>query len=435
MEASVFLPAREIPTRDKTNVAVCGAGPSGIIAAVAAARCGADVILVEKQETLGGMATTGLVNPISEFKLDGKKVIEGIPWELMEKMYALNGADINAPSGNVHFDPEIFKLAAHRILAEAGVKLYLNTHLIDCVMEGGRITHIVLESCGGVFALQADCFVDCSGNADLCLLAGAPFQEEPDNTELQPATLCFQLGGVDKGALGKTYFQHSKTKYTNYEVRSVLEEMAKSEKIPAFGGPWFSSVPSKDIVSVNMTRGAVDCTDPENLGRVMGELREDVFSFVDTLKKNIPAFKDCWLAQTAPRLGCRESRRIKGLYTLTGEDLLSGKYFDDAVACSSHPVDIHRTKSGSQDVTFLDKPAYIPYRSLIIENRDNLITAGRCISADRNAFASLRVMAPAMATGQAAGTAAALSYTGRVSLQNLDIAGLRNLLRKHHAII
>jgi threonine dehydrogenase-like Zn-dependent dehydrogenase len=435
MEPSVSLPAREVPVKGRANIVVCGAGPSGIIAAVAAARCGADVILVEKRETLGGMATTGLVNPISEFNIDGKRVIEGIPWELIKKMNLLNGADIRAPSGNIHFDSEIFKLAAHRILNEAGVKLYLNTHPADCVMKDNRITHIVLESCGSIFALKADCFIDCSGNADLCLLAGAPFQEEPDNTELQPATLCFQLGGVDKASLGKTYFEYSKTRYTNFEVRSVLEELARSEKIPNFGGPWFIAVPSKDIVTVNMTRGAVDCTDPENLGRVMGELREDVFCFVEKLKKNVPAFRNCWLVQTAAQLGCRESRRIKGIYTLTEEDLLGGKHFDDAVACSGHPVDIHRARSGSQDVTFLDKPAYIPFRSLIMENYDNLIVAGRCISADRKAFASLRVMAPAMAVGQAAGTAAALSYTGKTSLQCLDITDLKKLLREHHALI
>jgi hypothetical protein len=432
--SSVSLPARKISVKSRADVVVCGAGPSGIIAAVAAARGGVDVILVEKQETPGGMAASGLVNPISEFNINGKRVIEGIPWEFVKKMNRLHGADINAPSGNIHFDPEIFKLAAHRILTEAGVKLYLNTHLIDCVMEGGRITHVILESCGGMFALEAGCFIDCSGNADLCALAGTPFQEEPENAELQPATLCFQLAGVDKEALGKTYFEHSKTKYTNYEVRAVLEELAKSEKTPNFGGPWFSSVPSKDIVSVNMTRGAVDCTDPESLSRVIGELREDVFYFVDRLKKNVPAFKDCWLVQTAPQLGCRESRRIKGVYTLTGKDLLSGKRFDDAVACSAHPVDIHRAESGSQEVTFLDKPAYIPYRSLIIENYDNLIVAGRCISADREAFASLRVMAPVMASGQAAGTAAALSCSGGVSPHCLDITNLKKLLREQRAI-
>jgi ribulose 1,5-bisphosphate synthetase/thiazole synthase len=224
MQITVSLRPRELSVRDNANVLVCGAGPSGIMAAISAARCGASVTLIEKQETLGGMATTGIVGPISEFNMNGKRIIGGLPWEFVERMHELGGADISMPSGNVHFDPEIYKLIAHRMLSEAGVKVYLNTHISDCVVKDNRITHVALESFGALFAVSANFFIDCTGNADLCALAKVPFQETPDSAELQAVTLCFQLAGVDTQLLGKTCFQHQNTRYTNFDVRAILEE-------------------------------------------------------------------------------------------------------------------------------------------------------------------------------------------------------------------
>jgi hypothetical protein len=186
---------------------------------------------------------------------------------------------------------------------------------------------------------------------------------------------------------------------------------------------------------VNMTRAAANSADMESVSGAMGKLREDIFSFVDLLKKHIPAFRHCHLIQTAVQLGCRESRRILGLHTLTGDELLNGVHFEDTIACSAHPVDIHKAADTSQELIFLKEPGYIPYRSLITKNYDNLIAAGRCISADRRAFASLRVQAPSMATGQAAGAAAALGSIGKVKLQDLSIVQLQELLRKQNAII
>jgi hypothetical protein len=184
-----------------------------------------------------------------------------------------------------------------------------------------------------------------------------------------------------------------------------------------------------------MTRTRADSTDPESITNALKELRENTHYFVNILKNNIPAFKSCWLVQTAAQLGCRESRRIRGVHILTGEELIGGKYFSDTIACSAHPVDVHKATDASQSVTFLEKPGYIPYRCLITEKYDNLIAAGRCISADRTAFASLRVQAPVMATGQAAGTAAALSFTDKANLHSLDIIRLRGQLVKHNALI
>jgi hypothetical protein len=435
MSPLFHLDTREIPVKFHAGVAVCGGGPSGIMAAISVARHGVKVVLIEKQEILGGMATAGLVNPISEFNKNGHRIIGGIPWEFIERMHALGGANINAPSGNVHFDPEIYKLVAQRMLLEAGVTICLNTHLSNCIMEENSITHIIADSAGTVFAVSADCFVDCTGNADLCFLARVPFQPEAPGAELQPASLCFQMGGVDTGLLGKTCFQYQNTKYSNTDVRAVLESLANSETIPNFGGPWFASSVQKDTVTVNMTRIAADCTDPENTSRAMAKLREDVFCFIDVLKKHVPAFRSAWLMQSAVQLGCRESRRIQGLHTLTGEELLSGKYFKDTIACSAHPVDIHHAANSSQDATFLNEPGYIPYRSLVTEKYNNLIVAGRCISADRTAFASTRVQAPAMATGHAAGAAAALSCADNITFQQIEVNRLQDLLRSQNAIL
>lgn len=425
-----------VPILKEYDVVVCGGGPSGFIAAIASARSGAKTALVEKNAFLGGMATGGLVAPISEFNKNGRRIVGGIPWEFAENLHALGGADLDYPIGNVPYDPELYKLAAQRMVGQAGVDLYLNCTLWDCVMEGNTIRQAWFANRCGNFALQADCFVDCTGDAELALRAGAPFQPMPEEDQLQPATLCFRLANVDTDSLEKIRFREHNTKYTNARIRELLLGLKEQgQKVPNFGGPWFHWSMHDGVVCVNMTRSPVSVKDVRKASDMECQLREDAFRLVSLLKENVAQFRDCYIVQTATQAGYRESRRILGLHTLTGEEILCRTAFSDTVALTAHPVDVHHSISTHQDVTFLQQEGCIPYRCLVMENLPNLIVGGRCISADRNAFASVRVQAPAMAIGQAAGTAAAISCQERVPVNAVDPSVLRSALTRQGAIV
>jgi len=409
-------------------VIVVGGGPAGCMAAIAAARSGCSTALVERMSFLGGMATGGLVMPVSEFNKNGRRVIGGIAWETMERLAEMGAADLSYPIGNVPFDPEAYKYVLQQMIQEAGVALYLNTMLTGCMRQGTLLTHALCTSLQGSFALEGKCFIDATGDALLCGFADTPFQPVPSAQECQPATLCFRLGGVDTAHLENIHLSHPNTRYFNSRVRSVLEELRHEQPVPNFGGPWFCWTMREGVVNVNITRAALDSADPLQASQAACQLRSDAFRFTELLRRHVNEFRDCYLMETAALVGCRESRRIAGLHVLTGSELLSGNPFPDAIACSAHPVDIHVAANSSQQVTFLEKEGFIPYRSLCIANYPNLLAAGRCISADRVAFASTRVQAPCMATGQAAGTAAAISLKMGVAVYDVNIAALRHQL-------
>lgn len=420
--------AQTVTVMGSFDVVVVGGGPAGCMAALAAARRGCTTVLVERLSFLGGMATGGLVMPVSEFNKNGRRIISGIAWETMERLAKAGAADLSYPIGNVPFDPEAYKFVLQQMMQESGVALLLNTMMTGCVKQEKHVTHILCTSQQGSFALEGKRFIDATGDALLCGYADVPFQPLPTVEECQPATLCFRLGGVDTAHLENIHLSEPNTRYFNSRIRETLDKLRKEQYVPNFGGPWFCWTMREGIVNVNMTRAAIDSADPLQASEAACQLRSDVFRFTDLLKQNVNEFRDCYLLETAVLIGCRESRRIAGIHVLTGDELLSGKPFEDTIACSAHPVDIHIANDSSQHVTFLEKEGYIPYRSLCIADYPNLLVAGRCISADRQAFASTRVQAPCMATGQAAGTAAALSLKTSVAVYDVCISTLQQQL-------
>lgn len=418
------------------DVIVLGGGPGGIIAATAAARAGARTALFERQGFLGGMAAGNLVSPISEFNKGGRRVIGGIPWKLMERLAALGGAELDYPIGNVPYDAELLKLAAQRMILEAGVELTLHAQYIGCAREGGRVAAVELIAPGGTLRAEGAVYVDCTSNADLAFGAGAPMQDTPPADTIQPATLIFRMGGVDTAALVNTEPREENTKYYQKAVQERLIALrGEGVPVPNFGGPWFCTVLRDGIVNINMTRLAVCPFDTADVTRAECELREQVFAFAALLKKYFTPFKNAYVLQTGCEAGHRESRRLLGEHVLTGEELLSGTAFSDTVAHCAHPVDIHHAADSGQSVRFLDRAGSIPYRSLYTRAVENLLVGGKCISADRTAFASTRVMASVMATGQAAGTAAALCAKAGNGTAELDIAVLREQLLRNGAIL
>lgn len=417
---------KNIPVVGRYDVVVCGGGPAGFIAAIAAARKGASVALVEQYGFLGGMATTSYVAPLSVFTYKGRKVIGGIPWEFIERLEELGGGLIEKPLGNVAFDPELYKLLCQRMVLEAGVKLYLHSYLSGCVCGDGRISQVIIENKSGSQALEADVFIDCTGDADLAYMAGVPMQDK-SGRPLQPMSSYFILNGVDTDSpMVREAMHHNKQGENCYclPMRKKMLELQEELDIPDFGGPWYCTTLHDGCVAVNVTRVSADACDAEQLSAAECSLREDCFRMAGIFRKLFPEFRNCYVASVAVNGGVRETRNIKGMHVISAQEYLNACHYEDSISRGAHPIDIHASKGASQSVTFLEEPAYVPYRALIAEGFPNLLVAGRCLSADRVAFASLRVQASCMGSGQAAGVAAALASASGVSVQDVDVPAL-----------
>lgn len=424
---------KEVPVVGTYDVVVCGGGPAGFIAAIAAAREGARTALVEQYGFLGGAATNSLVTPLSVFTYNGEKVIGGIPWEFLERLEKMGGGLIEKPLGNVAFDPELYKLCCQRMVLEAGVDLYLHSWLSGCQTGQGRISHVFIENKNGTEALAGKVMIDATGDADLSHLAGVPML--PPGRPLQPASTYFVLAGVDTESPLIAEAMHHNKQGVNCHCLPIREELMRRAKelgIPDFGGPWFCTLLHPGVVAVNMTRTQTDACDNRDYTAAECRLREDVYKMADILRENFPEFRNSYVSMVAPQAGVRETRRIQGVHVITGEEYVNGVRYPDSVSRGAHPIDIHSSAGATQSVTFLKQAAYVPYRALVANGFPNLLVAGRCISADRQAFASLRVQASCMGMGQAAGVAAAQAVRGEteVNVLQLDTKILASRLRE-----
>ena len=423
------------------DVAVIGGGPGGLPAAIRAARMGKKTILVERNSFLGGTAASGL-GILGYLDRQGRKALGGIAQELIDRLTGYGGAIGHYPCP-VHnsitpISPDWFKIVAVEMCREAGVEVLFNSELLDATIENGRVV------CAEVYGkctrtlIEAKVYIDGTGDGDLAHMADVPMQPNPDG-ELQPSSYCFILSGVDTESelLNRCMYHNGINGPSQCKpVREKLLAMkAAGADLPDFGGPWFNNVMHKGSVAVNITRRAADATDNRNFSAAECQLREDIFTFTRILKENFAEFADCYVSSTAPQAGVRESRRICGVHTVTADEYVNAYRYEDSISRGIHPIDIHASKGTHQTRIDLDKPAYVPYRALIAPNYPNLLVAGRCLSADRQALASLRVMASCMGTGQAAGVAAAQSVASRRPVQEIDTARLVSTLKDLGAVL
>jgi hypothetical protein len=429
-------------TSQAYDVIVCGGGPSGFVAAVAAGRAGAKTLLIERYGFLGGMPTSAWLGPISPMHFGDERVIAGIPQEFVERMVASGGSTGHLRTTNPHgsgaylcfYDREHYKWNALQMLEEAGVSVLLHTFVEGAVVTEGKVIGVEIANKSGRATISSTVVVDATGDGDVAARAGAEFTLGNGDHASQPGTMMFDMGNVDTEKL-KDYMD---THLDDFEWASELVALAPfSPKLQQkhFVGQGFLDLVAKGmeddelylgrdtilflttvhqgLVHFNSTRIAgIDGTDTESLTRGEIDARKQVMSLSEFIIKHIPGFENSYLAGTGTQVGIRESRHILGEYVITGEDVLHGRKFDDVVVRGYFPVDIHnlKGKEGYQGGGVWADPedSYdIPMRTLIPRVIDGLVMAGRAISATHEAHGSLRTQGGAMGIGHAAGALAA----------------------------
>lgn len=452
----------EINRESNCDVAVIGGGPSGVCAAICAAREGVKVVLVEQGGCSGGMATQGLVGPFMTcYDSEGENmIIKGIFEEIVCRMvahgFAIHPSEVRAGTaftswikiGHDHvtpFEAEGLKLVLDEMLTEAGVEVLYHTSFLSPLKEGNVICGAVLSSKSGVEIIRSKVVIDCTGDGDVAARSGVPY--EVGNEELgitQPATMFYHISNVDTDALEADIQAnlHNFYRKDGVNYRSLHWRVTEARE----NGDWtldrvsigLFRMPKKDEWCVNTSRiMGVDSTDNRSLTRAEIVGRQQVDEITRFFRKYVPGCEDARIKSSASYIGIRESRHIKGEYRLTADDLLSAKVPEDSILIAANSVDVHgRFGPKSNEYIPIEGRYYgVPYRSLIPVDVEGLLLAGRCVSADSTAAGAIRVMPPCMAMGQAAGTAAAMAVKDQCGVRNIDVRKLRDLLIKNGAVL
>ncbi len=453
IEETVREPSRDIPVLERVDVLVCGGGATGFAAAVAAARNGANTLLVERSNFVGGLMASMPIN--AYFTYDGTQVVKGIAQELVDlavERGACSGHTLDPRLGSsTAIDTESVKVLTLEMLQEAGVRLLLHTWIAAPVMDGDRIRGVIVENKTGRGALLADVVIDCTGDGDVSVGAGADY-EIKERSGIQPGTLMFKMDGVNVDKLrlsiarnpdsafradgqGLDLFLNAPTFVVDGFTEKVEEARQNGDIPPDYPMRWaiIATQPRRDEVVINMAMSVnFHATDAFDLTRAEIEGRKRIPLVVDFLRKYIPGFDDAHLSTSHHVIGVRESRRIIGDYMLTTDDVLSNRTFDDGVMVTPwRPSSGHNPDGNLTDQTYSSQGitgTELPYRCLLPRGVEGLLVAGRCLSASGEAQNALRNMAPCMATGQAAGTGAAIAVKRGLPPRDIDVQELRRVL-------
>lgn len=444
------------------DVVVCGGGCAGVMAAVASARAGARTILLERNHMIGGMSTAGMVSPFMT-SFDGRgerQIVKGLFEEMIQRLDKVGAAIHPARTGDgsphacyyrgynrrhnnvTPFSMERIQLVMLEMLEEAGAELLINVSVVDAVMEGDKVTGVVLFDGNDFRQYDAKVVIDCTGDALVSYKAGAisPECAEGSGYEVQPMSTFFSLYGVNDQEIADYIAEHPEERGMLFQPRieKAMEEMGDAYIVPRN--------------KIGMYRGVLDgewgmnCTRIQGLNNTIAEDYtrayrmglEQVFFLMDFIK-DLPGLKNARIKQIAPAVGVRESRRIEGVYTLQAEELCDPPAkFDDSIAMGSFLLDLHPasgTRAGIDTRPMVANCFQIPYRILVPKAVDGLLVAGRCASGSRDAMSSIRVMPQAFAMGQAAGEAAAMCVKDGVEPRAVDIKQLQERLVRNGAVI
>ncbi len=454
--AFVVEPIRQTPVLGEFDVVVLGGGPSGIVAAAAAARAGQRTLLVERYGFLGGMGTAAGVTNFCGLhaNLQGhlRQVVHGLADDLLARMRALGG--LNEPhalfGGRIvaqAYDNAAYKIAADELVLGSGAQLLFHATAAGVLMdesarrdEPGRIEALLLETRSGRRAVRARSFIDCSGDGDLAAWAGAPFEKGrpveggcvdqaagEDADMMYPSTM-FRVHGVDPLRAGDAW---------NHFDRLMQEAEAKGRKF-ARKAPIIRPQKNPAEWRANVTQLAnadgspVDGTHALQLSAAEVEGRRQIVDFFSFLRERAPGFENAYLLEIAPQVGIRETRRIVGAYQLSGADVLGCASFDDSIGVNGWMIEEH--VAGNVVFRWPEAPGnrgynQLPYRMLLPQRVHNLLVAGRCASMTHLGQSAARVSGACFVMGQAAGTATALAHDSGVRLRDVDVMALQTRLQ------
>ncbi len=446
-----------------TEIAVIGAGPAGLSAAITAAREGRKVLLLEKNGYLGGNATLGL--PLLGFlDLDGRRIVGGIAQEYVNRLSARGQCfgHRTCPKHNsvTNIDPEGFKILAIEMCREAGVEVILHVEACRVEKENNRITKVIFYGKGNEITVTADLFLDCTGDGDVAYLADCSFEAgQPGTGVLQPPTVMYTLENVDTAKLfdyievhpdemtysatidhrpgyDADYFRASDN-HVFVGLSKIFARLREEGKCPVERNTliYIKSVNPGEVY-VNSTRLLnTDATDIFDLTKAELDGQLQAAALTQVLKEHVPGFEKCFISAIAPSLGVRETRRFKGLSCLTGDMLLDGIIGEDTIALGAYKIDIHSGTDRNTVFKTVKEPFGIPYGIMVSPEISNLMFAGRCASMDAAALAAVRVMPQCMSMGHAAGLAAAMVLEQNIIPKQVDVKLLREKLLTQKAVL
>lgn len=416
------------------DLIVAGGGFAGVGAAVAAARQGISVLLVEKNGFLSGSAAMSYVNPfMSQFRISdvegGERNITvnaGIFEEIRQELKSLSALHENERS----FNMELLKIIMDRITKNAGVDVLLHAYISDCVTEKEKIKSLTVSCRGKKYEVTADYFVDATGDANLVCMAGCGCRLGREADSLcQPMTLCFRLGEVDTDLFWNSLKDAQsiwKEKLQNNELLNPRENILAFKLV------------EKGVVHLNTTRVVKkNPVDMYDLTQAEIIAREQMLEFLNFARKYIPGCENAQLLASAPEIGVRESRMIEGEYTVQVEEFFECVQFEDSVARGAYPVDIHSPDGTGTTIIKIPvgKHYTIPYRSLIPKNMKNVLVAGRCISTTHEAQSAYRIMPICCCIGEGAGIALSLAVKNRLDdVRDVDIEKLHEIMDSCNAL-
>jgi FAD dependent oxidoreductase len=427
------------------DVIVVGGGTAGAIAGIAAARAGAKTLVVEALGSLGGSGTNAQVTPLMRNVSSGKNLNRGITDELKQRLIARCDGAIDRNNNDNWFNPEGMKFVLERMLIEAGGEILYHTHFVAAELEHQKISSVVVHNKDGLSRLTAHTFIDATGDADVSVSAGVPFDAGDAEGVHQAMSLRFILGGVDLEKLCSFLAQHGQAQESQkfmhfwmvWEKNSSLEPLFRQAMTDGVllerDGDYFQGF------SFNCPRLDADLNDGASawtLSRAQVDGKLAIDRLLNFCRKYLIGCEHSFISSYAPMVGVRETRRIRGEYLLTLEDILECKKFEDAICRNHYPVDIH-TPRGKKLVhertgafPYFQPDAFheIPYRSLIPLEVENLLVPGRCASATFEAQSAIRVQQNCHSMGEAAGLAAAWCAKDKLGVREVSALELRKAL-------
>lgn len=418
---------RDLPVKYTADVCVIGGGPSGVAAAIAAARQGVSVFLVESQGCFGGAGTSGLVTAFTAFTDGVNFMCGGIGKEVYDRTLVANPRGLNGR--NLPYQPETLKKIYDDMIAEAGVKFLFFANMVDVIKEDGQVISVIIASKSGLYAVSAKAFVDCTGDGDLCAMAGAPYVQGDEEGNVMGATLCSMWMNID---------WDSPTPEQNSMLEKAFADKLFTHEDRHLPGI-FPTGEQSGMGNLGHVFG-VDSTQEHDLTRAMIEGRKMLPEFIEYYNNYLGgAFANAYPVTTAATLGVRESRRILGDYILNVNDYNARAVFDDEIGRFSYPIDMHVSAATMEAYKhyhdlfyappYADGETYgIPYRCLVPQKLDNVFVGGRCISTDKKMQASIRVMPCCFITGQAAGVASAMCVQQDRTSRQIDVHELQDRL-------